>query len=348
MHIIERFDSLSKIKRQRICESRNYVNDIFLNRAERVEPFSQEVEAAIKNNLDLQSAGFYHDLTSLYRKMSAYLNVDTQKFLVTCGADESIKNIFNIFTNKGDLVCFPSPTYGMYHVYSNIYGVQKLTLNYNEDFKIDKQELYDNLHRIKVLFLPNPNHIEDCFSIEEIKNICKEANGLVVVDETYYGFGCKTVAPLIDECDNLLVIRSFSKTFGLPSLRVGATIGQKDLIQSLDAQRVAYEVSSVCQQIAEFFLDNMQITNDYAKKCTEGRKLVIDTLKGKFKVNGESGYLVTIKMRDQQLAENVAGKLKKSRIHVGQFDENIRITIGPEQYMQNFLYQFKLAVSCLT
>ena len=141
---------------------------------------------------------------------------------------------------------FPIPTYGMYHVFCNIYSLNKITLEYNENFKINKKKLYDNLEKVKVFFLPQPSHIEDIFEKEEIINICKilkNNDGILVVDETYFGYGCSSVLELIKDFSNIYIIRSFSKTFGLPSIRVGSIIGASENINVLSNFRPAYEIS---------------------------------------------------------------------------------------------------------
>ena len=349
--MINENSNISTVDRKRISLSRNYSDGILMDRAERVEPFSASIMHQIKDNIDLLNLGLYHNLGSLYEKMSSYIGVKQNQMLITAGADESIKNIFNIFLKPKDTVCFPSPTYGMYHVYSNVYGVRKQELRYDNEFKINKKVLYDNIDNIKILFLPNPNHIEDLFTLDEIEKICKKIaskQGIVVVDETYNGFGSYSCIPLIKNCKNLIVVRSLSKSFGLPSLRVGVTISNKKLISIIESQRLAYEIPLLSQQVAEFFLDNIHIVNDYKDRCIEGREFLVKSLGKKYKINGLNNYLININFKNESVAKNIKQKLESKDVWVSQYDSMIRLTIGPIEYMKTFLEKFTLVSDGLT
>tara|TARA_R110002051_G_scaffold214187_1_gene279039 strand:+ start:36 stop:755 length:720 start_codon:yes stop_codon:yes gene_type:complete len=239
----------------------------------------------------------------------------------------------------------------MYHVYSNVYGVRKQELRYDNEFKINKKVLYDNIDNIKILFLPNPNHIEDLFTLDEIEKICKKIaskQGIVVVDETYNGFGSYSCIPLIKNCKNLIVVRSLSKSFGLPSLRVGVTISNKKLISIIESQRLAYEIPLLSQQVAEFFLDNIHIVNDYKDRCIEGREFLVKSLGKKYKINGLNNYLININFKNESVAKNIKQKLESKDVWVSQYDSMIRLTIGPIEYMKTFLEKFTLVSDGLT
>ena len=89
--------------------------------------------------------------------------MDSNRILVTSGAEEAIRYIFNIYIKPNDTIMFPIPTYGMYHVYAKMYNTSSICLPYNQKFNINKQILYDNLEKVSVFFLPNPSYIEDLF-----------------------------------------------------------------------------------------------------------------------------------------------------------------------------------------
>jgi len=217
------FKKLSTIIRKRVSDNRNTEKGLFLNRAERVEPFSKEILDKV-SSICTDRLENYYDIQTFYSKLSSYLMVNINNILVTNGAEEAIRYIFNIHIKENDSIMFPIPTYGMYHVYAKIYNVNPILLQYNHKFEINKNILYDNLDKVSVFFLPNPSHIEDMFDLTEIKTILNQLNkhnGILVIDETYFGFGSKTMLKLIDTYKNLYIIRSFSKTFGLPSIRVG-------------------------------------------------------------------------------------------------------------------------------
>lgn len=225
-----------------------------------------------------------------------------------------------------------------------MYQLESIILDYNDDFKINKEKLYENLLKVKVFFLPNPSHIEDLFTQDEVINICKilkENNSYLVVDETYYGFGAKSMIKLINSIDNIFIIRSFSKTFGLPSIRVGCLISNDKTMNNISNYRPAYEISYPSLKIAEYFLDNIEIVNNYIKECIEGREYLISELKkNNITYNGENNYLLNIKVENKEICNKICGSLEENFIYVRNCNTYISITIGPIMYMKRFLDNF--------
>ena len=330
-------NNLKKINRIRIQDKRDKTKCLYLNRAERVEPIE------IKENIfNFNNLGFYYDICHLYKKLSKYLNANINQILITNGAEEAIRYIFNILIKKNDTVMFPIPTYGMYHIFCDIYSVNKILLDYNNNFEINKNKLYENLNKIKVFFLPNPSHIEDIFLEEEIIKICnilKKNEGYLVIDETYYGFGSKTMINLINKIQNIFIIRSFSKTFGLPSIRVGCLIGNKHNINLISNYRPAYEISYPSLKIAEYFLDNINIINKYNLECIQGKKYLIYILeKNNIIYNGINNYLINIKIKNK--SDEICKYLEKEYIYVKNNNNYISITICPKKYIEKFINIF--------
>tara|TARA_A100001011_G_scaffold398501_1_gene503146 strand:- start:26 stop:1045 length:1020 start_codon:yes stop_codon:yes gene_type:complete len=330
--------------RIRIEETRDFENGIFLNRAERTEPWSEEIIYNLKKNLDFNKIGYYYDLNDFHIKYSNYINIQKEQLLMTNGADEAIRFIFNTFANKNDNIMFPEPTYGMYNVYTNMYKCNAIILTYNENFKIDKKKLYQNLNKVKIFFLPNPNHTEDNFMENEISNICEiltKNEGIIVVDETYYGFGSPTMINLLDKYNNLYIIRSFSKTCGLPSIRLGCLLSNKNI--NISNLRGGYEVSYFTFKIAEYFLDNIYIINNYIDECIKGRKYLINYLEdNNIKYNGNTGYIFNIVLNNIEQTKVVHSKLWKEKIYTRIYKNTISITICPIKYIEKFLYEFKM------
>lgn len=338
------FTNLKLVNRTRIIDNRNYENGLFLNRAERVENFSDKVMEELFNINNFNKLGYYFDTTTLYNKLSIYFDIDKDEMLITNGAEESIRYIFDIILEKNDKVMFPIPTYGMYHVYTKIYQTETILLEYNNDFKINREKLYSNLDKVKVLFLPNPSHIEDLFEADEIMKICKileQTNGVLVVDETYFGFGAKSMIKLINTIDNIYIIRSLSKTFGLPSIRVGCLVSNQQNIAIISNYRPAYEISYPSFRISEYFLDNIEIVDNYIHDCIKGRNYIINKLnENNIIYNGINNYLLNIKINNEELCNKICSDLENNYIYVRNCKIYISITIGPIKYMQKFFKNF--------
>ena len=181
--------------KRRIPEDRNFISGLRCNRNERVSNWDSEFIKELLNDINVYDFTLYPDLNNLYEELANYEKIEKSKILVGSGIDGIIKNIFETFTSQGMKIGVLNPTYAMYYVYSNLFKTDLELIGYNiENFKLDKEKLFQSLSSIKVLFIPNPNQpVEDNLNLEAMREIsreCRKRDILLVFDEAYYGFGC--------------------------------------------------------------------------------------------------------------------------------------------------------------
>ena len=103
----------------------------------------------------------------------------------------------------------------------------------------------------RVFFLTNPNAPTGVpFALSKIEALLQAIDGLLVVDEAYIDFGGETAIPLLKDYQNLIVVRTFSKSFGLAGMRVGYALADQSIIGMLDRVRDAYNLDRVAQAAA--------------------------------------------------------------------------------------------------
>ena len=345
---INKNSHLASIKRLRVSEGRDLENGLRLDRNEKVDNWEENL---IQKALRHKPACFnstYPEITSLYKKLSNHLSVDENQILVTSGIDGSIKNLLEVVCNVGDNIAVFSPTYAMYQVYSDIYQLNLFPINYTKEYKINEKDLDNFLKKSpSILFIPNPNQpIESCLSIEEIKIIakkCKEKKCIIVLDEAYYLFGSQTSIPLLKEFDNLVIMRTFSKGFGVPSIRVGVTIANINIMEIISKPRLAHELSSISIAIAEYLLDNFEIVKKNCMEVVKSRNFMSQELINLgLKVHGSNGNYLLITFFSEDQAFEVVKYLRENKIYVkGPWKEpwakSITISICPKKVMQRFL-----------
>ena len=135
-------------------------------------------------------------------------------------------------TKPGDTVGFLSPTYLMYEIYSKIFKVKKVRIGYDVNYNINYKQ-FDKFLKSKprILFLPNPNQpIESSINLKDMSRLAKKCQSIgciLVLDEAYYLFGSQTGVKILKKFNNIIILRTFSKAFGLPSIRTGYTISNK-------------------------------------------------------------------------------------------------------------------------
>lgn len=335
-------------KRIRILENRDLIRGIRLNRNERVENFDRKILPKIFNSVKDYELGKYPDQSNIYKLLSKYLKLREENFLITSGIDGSIKSIFEIFTDKDNKVAVLSPTYAMYEVYGKIFQTKIIKICY-KNFKLDKEQFYKTIKKaeIDILFIPNPNQpIEDNFSLKELKKIsklCSKKKILLVVDEAYHMFGSETAASLCRSLKNIIVLRTFSKSFGLPSIRFGYVIAHKEIIEIFNTYRLSYESNLLSDKVVEYFIKNKKEINNYIEKVKKGRDYLKRELKKiKIEVIGGKSNFLLINFKDKNLLKKILKKFSLKKIYVksnyqGDLQTCILITCGYVKTMKKVL-----------
>lgn len=170
---------------------------------------------------------------SLVNALAEYYHLDASQVFVGVGSDDVIAQAFLTFFNSEKPVLFPDITYSFYDVWAELYRIPYERQPLDENFRIRKEDyLKDN----GGIIFPNPNAptgvLEDLSMIEEIVSYNKDR--VVMIDEAYIDFGGQSALELINKYDNLLVIRTFSKSRAMAGMRIGYAMGQPKLIRYLN------------------------------------------------------------------------------------------------------------------
>lgn len=353
---IQRKPFLGDIQRIRIPENRNLEEGLRLNRNERVDVWPKDLLAKIFADKPAYFLSIYPDSSGLYKKLSNHIGIDESKIMLTSGMDGGIKILWEIMTEPGDHVGVPGPTYAMYYVYSRIFQTKLTQLDYiPETLKLNWKQLNEFIDSKPImLFIPNPNQpIEDPLSVDQVADIAertRQNNTLFVIDEAYYMFGSETAIHLIDEYENLVVLRTFSKGFGVPSIRLGYMVSNEENMNVLTKTRSAHESNSLRNAVGEYLLDHYDVVDEYVKKIIEGRKYLKEKLTNLgIRCNGEVANYLLIDLVDPEKCQQTVSLLNQKLIYVkGNYgppwDKYILITVGPKEIMARFIDVMKEAV----
>ncbi|MEY0231832.1 histidinol-phosphate transaminase [Providencia manganoxydans] len=186
---------------------------------------------------------------------AAYAGVSPEEVLVCRGADESIELLIRAFCEPGkDAVMFCPPTYGMYSVSAETFGVEQKKIPAMPDWSLNIDAIRDNLQNTKLIYICSPNNptgnIIDNKDLVQVLEMAAE-RALVVVDEAYIEFCPQySVANWITNYPNLVVLRTLSKAFALAGLRCGFTLASADVIEILLKVIAPYPLSTPVATIA--------------------------------------------------------------------------------------------------
>ncbi len=284
------------------------------------------------------------DSVSLRKKIAPYAGLSYEEIMVGNGSDELIQVIFNTFVDKGDVVFSHSPTFVMYFLNSVIAQAKYMEYQTDEDFNIDMDDFICEAKdsSAKLVFLCNPNNptgnrIERRDLVKAIENL----DAIVVVDEAYIEFGGESVIDLVGRYENLIVLRTFSKAFGLAGIRSGYLAASGLVMENLNKVKPPYNLNIVSQAISEIAVENICLMNRNVAKITNERNRIYEILKdieGIKVYPSNTNFIVICVDNSQDVFEKLLEKGIMARCFSGGRMENrIRITVGTKEQNDAFI-----------
>ena len=315
---------LKKLVRIRAGTYRKSDSGLFLDRNERSTPLNNKIKQDLKKRLSKINLGQYPDLEKFYIKLSKWIKLPRNQIYLTEGVSGGIKSLVETLTVPGKSnIIFPTPTFALYPVYCKMFNIKIKNISYdlNYNLKLDNiLQLIDN--NTAVIFIPNPNMpIEGMLKYKDIlklAKICNKKKIILAIDEVYYPFSNFTVINLIKKFNNVLIMRSFSKAFGLAGIRLGYILGNKNIIDYISKTRTGYETNSLSVETASFFIDNYDLVLNYVSKVKSGLSFLKNELdKNKIEYNGGTyGNYIFINLKNPSLVNKVVNRLIKKNIYV--------------------------------
>lgn len=353
MTLVRRFKPhLVALARHRAGTGARVAGGLYIDRNERAVPFPSEVQAALIERLSRVPVNQYPEMGPLYRRLAAWTGLAENQLFVTEGVSGAIKALIETLAVPGDNVVFPTPSFALYPVYAAMHATEGRPIGYR-GYRLDLDALLDAIDdRTAVVFLPNPNvPIESPFDLDTLAAIadrCAAQGACLAVDEVYFPFGGPTALPLIDRFENLVVLRSFSKAFGLAGIRVGYICGQPALVDYVSKVRTGYETNALSAEAACFFMDMDAVLHDYVAQVKDGFRIVKGEL-GRLGVahnGGETSNFLYIDLGSRERAAAVVAALRGNGIFVrggwaAPFDGGFSITGAPVPEMERFLSAFR-------
>ena len=186
---------------------------------------------------------------------ASYAGVKPEQVLVSRGADEGIELLIRAFCEPGkDAILYCPPTYGMYTVSAETFGVECRTVATLDNWQLDLPAIAENLDGVKVVYVCSPNNpTGQLINPQDLRVLLEMTRGkaLVVADEAYIEFCPQaTLAGWLEEYPNLVVLRTLSKAFALAGLRCGFTLANEDVINLLLKVIAPYPLSTPVADIA--------------------------------------------------------------------------------------------------
>ena len=297
--------------------------------------------------------------SNLVNQIAKRENLENDNVIITAGSDELIDLLIRVFVSENEQVLTFAPTFGMYKFLSNINNVKfkqlEMTLEVENNiarFTLDEELFLKEANNSKLIFINRPNNPDGMIlDISFILKLLKK-NSLIVVDEAYIEFSeFDSISPLVKNHLNLVVLKTFSKAYGLGGLRIGYGILPKYIKQFILKIKQPFNVNSIAQRTASVILENKLIFKQ-VNKIKNTREWFISQLLSLWKnypyfhVFRSQGPFVLISLQDTSTAFNLYQFFKNKGILVRYYsnpllDRCIRISIGTYTQMERVLGEFK-------
>lgn len=272
-----------KLKRKRIGENRNYnSNNLYLDRNERSQDFDSKFYNKFKKKI--KNINRYPNLNQIYKKLSNFLNIDVSNIFITDGVAGGIRCLIELFTKpKYSNIIYFQPSFALYDVYADLFQLKKKVINYKieDEFIIDKIiSLVDQ--KTAIIFFPIPdNPIAKNISIKDVLKLisfCEKRKILIAIDEVYIDYGYFSFVEKSKQFKYLVVLRSFSKSYGAAGIRFGFIISSNFINNYLSNYRSAYESNTLSILFAETIIENIKVKDKYVKEINLSREKIKQSL----------------------------------------------------------------------
>ena len=283
----------------------------------------------------------YPEREPVERIVAEHLRLSPDQVLLTNGVDEAIHLVACAFLDEGDEALICTPTFFMYDVSVSMMTSQLVRVQADDDLAFPFERFLAAITpRTKLIIVASPNNPTGAVvSREHLLNLAQAApHAVLMVDEAYFHFFGETVLPDIAEVPNLLVARTFSKAYGLASLRIGMLAGSSRLIGFLRKVSSPYNVNGVALAVLPEALADQNYLNWYTLEVHAGRERFMHALHDlgvRTWPSAANFMLMDIGPRHTQLCALMReqGVLLRDRSSDPGCDGYVRITVGPAEHV---------------
>lgn len=311
-----------------------------------IPPSPKVIERILAFLRNTHHLNWYPDLNArkLVTALAAYTGRSEDQILVTNGSDDALDLICKTYLDNGEHVLLPYPTYTHFLVYAGSRGACFDPVTYDDPFRGQPERIAHALTpRTKLVYLVNPNNPTGVlFHPDEIAGLVQAAPyTLFVVDEAYHEFCGVTAAEMVDRYPNLVVTRTFSKSFGIAGLRVGYILAHRDVIQELHRLHNPKSVNVLGQIAATAALGDRPYLEAYLKEVACAKQMLVRGLQERgFEARSTRANWILVRVAEperfcQALADE--GVYVRNRSSFPQLNGMIRISLGTREQIPPLL-----------
>lgn len=302
--------------------------EIIMDANESPYDLPEDVKEESLNRLRKTSYNRYPDaLSSRLRDLYAdYTGVSADRIVAGNGSDELITYLISAVIEPGDQVLVPEPTFSMYNLLSKYMHAAILQEPLDDSWQLTDR-FVEQSRSAKLTFISYPNNpTGNCFHRETIERVIEQAGGLVVIDEAYYEFAGDSFINTLDQVENVVVLRTLSKGFGLAGIRTGFLLASRTIVDGVNTVRLPYNLNKLSLITAEVALECRDRLLKRNQKLLKERDRVFQFLdQNGFRPEPTDSNFILFQPDDPE------------RLYVGLLDRGIRIRKFSEPRLEDYL-----------
>ncbi len=310
-------------------------------------PKAREAMLAAVSESGLYPDGYAYDLRMA---LAAHYHLDADQFSFGTGSDGLIELICKAFLEAGDESVIPAPSFSLYEANVRAAGACPVIVPAGQDYQLSLSAMAAAVtERTKVLWLCNPNNPTGLmFSEKDQEELLSKVpdSVLVVLDEAYYEFACDcpefpNSLALLSQRDNVVILRTFSKVYGLAGLRVGYAMAQPEIIRQMERVRAPFNVCRIAQKGAVAALEDQAFVRQTILQNHENREFLCRGFQklGLPYLESKTNFVAVKIDKDSRAAYDAL--LKRGYIvkggHALDMPGYLRVSIGTREECEGFL-----------
>jgi histidinol-phosphate aminotransferase len=281
----------------------------------------------------------------LRRALARQEGVPAERIVMGNGSDEIIRDLITAYGGPGTRTVYPVPTFSMYRLLTLAGGGTPVGVRLNEDWSLKLESLLEELNAPagRIAFLASPNNpTGNSFPPEQLEEILKSTDRLVVVDEAYRLYAGASMRSRLESYPNLAILNTFSKSMSLAGLRIGYLLADPEVIQALNRVRLPYNLDVVAQYVALRAVERPELWAAQAQHVRAEREQLLRSLAGLPEVTVYPSDANFILMRTTH-AGRLRAELAAAGIAVRGFaaaeglSDCLRVTVGKPEENRRFL-----------
>lgn len=280
--------------------------------------------------------------------IAEHFGIESSEIVLGNGADEILDILTKVFIDPGCETIILEPTFGIYYLCTLLLNGKPKGILLNEDFSPNVDAVLDALTpKTRIIFVCSPNNpTGNQYTKEDVRRLVEESSCIVAVDEAYADFADYTLIDWIHKYENLIVIRSFSKSFGIAGLRIGFAATNSNLAETIRKTVFPYNVNKLAQKMIPVLVKSWDYLSQKISEVKKEREFLYSQLakNGNLKpYPSQTNFLLVKVVKPNYTAKSLQsrlldkGILVRDRSDLPLLGNCLRITLGPRTVNQRLL-----------